>query len=268
MTQARALAAAQTVPRRGDLAANLEQHLRLVRLAAQEGARLLVFPELSLTGYELDLAEALVFAPGDPRLAPLTEAATAASITLVVGAPVRLGAELQLGAFILSPDGAQALYTKQRLGAFSDGARVDSVDGNSIPPAEATIFSPGSSDPLVPTGNGTAAVAICADTGRAEHAQRAAARGAKTYLASMFVIPSDFEPDMRKLAGYAQQHAMAVVFSNFGGPSGGLASAGRSAIWSERGQPLARLEPAGAGVVVAHEGPKGWRARTLKLAVA
>ena len=53
MMRPRALAAAQTVPVRGDVEANLAQHVRLVRVAAEEKAQVLVFPELSLTGYEL-----------------------------------------------------------------------------------------------------------------------------------------------------------------------------------------------------------------------
>jgi len=58
---------------------------------------------------------------------------------------------------------------------------------------------------------------------------------------------------------------MTVVLANFGGPSGGFASAGGGAIWSERGERLAQLGSAGAGVVVAIESHAGWRARTIVL---
>lgn len=70
----RAIGVAQTVPVRGDVDANIEQHLRLIRIAAEERARIVVFPELSLTGYELDLAGALAFEQADARLAPLLDA--------------------------------------------------------------------------------------------------------------------------------------------------------------------------------------------------
>jgi predicted amidohydrolase len=71
MPPARSLAAAQTIPIRGDVDANVERHLRLVHIAAAEQAQVLVFPELSLTGYELDLAADLAFSQRDPRLTPL-----------------------------------------------------------------------------------------------------------------------------------------------------------------------------------------------------
>src|SRR5262249_17340748 len=97
MTILRALAAAQTIPRRGDVEANLERHLALVRLAAEQGARLVVFPELSLTGYELDLANELAFSERDARLTPLVDAASAYQVILIVGAPVRIDAGLYIG---------------------------------------------------------------------------------------------------------------------------------------------------------------------------
>lgn len=44
---------AQTSPRLGDVAANLEQHREAIRKAGEQDARLIVFPELALTGYSL-----------------------------------------------------------------------------------------------------------------------------------------------------------------------------------------------------------------------
>jgi predicted amidohydrolase len=112
---------------------------------------------------------------------------------------------------------------------------------------------------------GPAAVAVCADTGRPSHARNAAERGAKTYLASMFIVPSELESEIARLGAYAGRHSMAVVAANYGGPSGGLASGGGSTIWSDRGELLAQLDPIGAGVAVAIESHAGWRTRTIML---
>jgi predicted amidohydrolase len=192
-------------------------------------------------------------------LGPLVEAAAAHAMTLIVGAPVRLDSRLHIGAFIVEPDGAVDVYTKQRLGAFSESASVDGT----VPPAEASAFHPGDYNPLIRFGGNTAAVAVCADVGRSSHPESAAKRGAKTYLASMFVIPSEFDRETANLGTYAARHSMAVVFANYGGPSGGLASAGRSAIWSERGEQLVQLEASGEGVAIASETPTGWRAKSI-----
>lgn len=50
------LAAAQTISIPGDVPANIQRHLAFMQAAAQQGVQLLVFPELSLTGYEPSLA--------------------------------------------------------------------------------------------------------------------------------------------------------------------------------------------------------------------
>ncbi|HEU4363997.1 MAG TPA: carbon-nitrogen hydrolase family protein [Candidatus Krumholzibacteria bacterium] len=186
---------AQTIPIRGDVGANVEHHVRLVHAAAEERTQVLVFPELSLTGYEIELARELAFAEDDPRLSPLIDAASSCAMTLIVGAPITAGSSLHIGAFIITPDRAIDLYTKHHLGAFSAGASCDGV----VPPAEATVFQPGDRNPLVRFGDGTAAVAVCADTGRSSHPQAAADRGVSTYLASMFVIPSEFEDETANL---------------------------------------------------------------------
>jgi predicted amidohydrolase len=259
---ARSLAAAQTRPVAGDVEANLEQHLRIAAAAAREGARVVVFSELSLIGYELGLAPELAFTENDARLAPLREAASGHGVTLVVGAPVRLGERLHIAAFIVTPGGGLDLYTKHHLGAFPSSASPDGI----VPPAEATVFHPGERDPLVRVGDHLAAVAVCADIGRPAHPERAAARGATLYLASTFVIPADFPNDAANLARYAARHAMAVVFSNYGAATGGLPPAGRSAIWSPDGDLVVELEPAGAGLAIAIEDDAGWRSRAVMLA--
>jgi predicted amidohydrolase len=261
MTATRSIAVAQTVPVRGGVGANLRQHVSLAQVAAEEGAQVLVFPELSLTGYELDLAGGLAFSPDDPRLTPVVEAASSHSMTLIVGAPVRTESGLHIGALIISADRTVQLYTKHYLGAFSASASCDGV----VPPAEATVFLPGKLNPLVRFGGNTAAVAVCSDTGRPSHPREAAARGAGAYFASMFVIPSELERETANLREAAQRHALTVAFANYGGPSGGLASGGRSAIWSDRGELLAQLEVAGGGVAIATEGPAGWRAKAIML---
>jgi NAD+ synthase (glutamine-hydrolysing) len=62
-------AMAQIAPRLGDLEANITTHLALVRQAREAGADLVVFPELSLTGYTVrDLNYELCLHRDDSRL--------------------------------------------------------------------------------------------------------------------------------------------------------------------------------------------------------
>jgi predicted amidohydrolase len=66
------IALAQIAPRLGDLEANLTRHHELLEEARATAADLVVFPELGLTGYQLqDLAAEVAMRLDDPRLAAL-----------------------------------------------------------------------------------------------------------------------------------------------------------------------------------------------------
>jgi predicted amidohydrolase len=69
------VALAQMAPRLGDTAANLDRHLELIDQAQGGGAALVVFPELSLTGYFLkDLVPDVALREQSDELAQLTSA--------------------------------------------------------------------------------------------------------------------------------------------------------------------------------------------------
>ena len=69
------IALAQIAPQLGDLEANLARHHVLLETARTDGAALVVFPELGLTGYLLqDLASEVAMRLDDPRLAELAAA--------------------------------------------------------------------------------------------------------------------------------------------------------------------------------------------------
>jgi predicted amidohydrolase len=66
------IAIAQIAPRLGGLSENLVRHRELIAESRAKGAKLVVFPELGLTGYQLqDLASEVAMRLDDPRLAEL-----------------------------------------------------------------------------------------------------------------------------------------------------------------------------------------------------
>jgi NAD+ synthase (glutamine-hydrolysing) len=80
------LALAQIVTKLGDVQANLDKHLELIGEAKKQKADLLVFPELSLTGYVLqDLVASVAHRPtnGDPVFKQLLKASQ--DLDLMVG---------------------------------------------------------------------------------------------------------------------------------------------------------------------------------------
>lgn len=237
------IAAAQITVKRGAVSENIESHLQLIAKAAEQKAQVIVFPELSLTGYEPDLAAELAFTAQDPRLAPLHEAAQRYEMTIIVGAPLRLEDKQCIAAWILQADGTSSIYTKHHLHA-----------------GEERYFSPASLNPMFTLHQERAALAICADTTHPEHAAHAAAQQASLYLAGVLITPQGYAADATQLQGYAQQYKMLVVLANFGGASGGHESAGKSAIWSPQGNCLAMLKDQGDGLVIATKKKESWTA--------
>lgn len=80
------IALAQTNSHLGNVEANLDKHLATAKEAHQQGADLLIFPELSLTGYVLqDLVPSVAHRPtkDDPIFQPLLEASR--NLDMIVG---------------------------------------------------------------------------------------------------------------------------------------------------------------------------------------
>lgn len=97
------VAAATPVVHTADPAANAEEHIALIRQAGAQGVDLIVFPELSLSGYAIDdlLMQEALLAEVERQIAVLAEASEEAGVIAVVGAPIRNGDALYNCAVVL-----------------------------------------------------------------------------------------------------------------------------------------------------------------------
>jgi NAD+ synthase (glutamine-hydrolysing) len=97
------VAAATPVVHTADPVANAGEHIALINQAGEGGVDLIVFPELSLSGYAIDdlLMQDALLAEVERQIAVLAEAAGAAGLVAVVGAPVRNGDALYNCAVVL-----------------------------------------------------------------------------------------------------------------------------------------------------------------------
>ena len=125
-------ASAQTIPFKNNINANIEEHIRFVKLAAKHQVDLIAFPELSLTDYVRETAEKLAFAPNDEKLKPLKELSKEKNIIIIAGAPIKQETGLYIGSFVIFPDGSLSIYTKQFLHTGEDEYYVSSFDNDPI----------------------------------------------------------------------------------------------------------------------------------------
>jgi NAD+ synthase (glutamine-hydrolysing) len=90
------VAAATPVVHTADPVANADEHIRLIAAAAAEGVDLIVFPELSLSGYAIDdlHMQAALLDEVERQVVRVAEATKASGIVAVAGAPLRHGDRL------------------------------------------------------------------------------------------------------------------------------------------------------------------------------
>ncbi|MFE3823988.1 carbon-nitrogen hydrolase family protein [Streptomyces sp. NPDC059092] len=256
------LAAVQAGAASGDVAANARHAAVLTARAADEGAGVVVLPELHLCAYDLP---ALAAAPDryavradpgrtvtDPRLDPLAEAAAAHAVTVLTGAAVR-GADGALTNSVVAfgPSGVPTVaYDKQHLWHADERA----------------LFSAGTSGPSGPSGPRGADVVVdgwrlglgvCYDMSFPEHGRAAALAGAHVYVCpSAFAAGNEHRADVY-LAARALENTVYAVFSNpVGGPSHRPCGGG-TAVHGPAGRTVARAATAGEETVLADLDPDG-----------
>ncbi|MEX0171295.1 carbon-nitrogen hydrolase family protein [Streptomyces sp. LMG1-1-1.1] len=235
------VAATQFAPVAGDIDANVRTIAGLVRAAGAEGARVVVFAELCLTGYEPSLirdAPGLVLAEDDPRLEPVREACRAAGAAAVVNGPVRTG-------------GSRAGITTLVIGP--DGSLLTRYDKRNLYGVEAEVFAPGTADGRFTLDGVRFALATCYDNRFPELAERAAADGCAVYLASS-VLSADNDSFATVYPARARDFGLYVVLGNVLGPNEDGVGAGRAGAWGPDGGRIADAGDAGAGFVLAEVG--------------
>ncbi len=203
-----------------DVAANASIHAATIRSA---DARVVVFPELSLTGYELD---APPIGAGDPRLAPIVEACAETGSLALVGAPVAGEAgRSHIAMLAVDGTGARVAYRKVWLGGAEPGR-----------------FSAGDGPAVLEVDGWRLGLAICRDSGIPQHATDTAALGIDAYVAGMLESAEDAAIPEERARRVAADHGVWVAISSFAGSTGGGydRAAGGSGIWAPDGSVVAR----------------------------
>jgi len=243
------IAAAQLESVQGNIEANIHTHKTYIAAAAENNVDFLIFPELSLTGYEPELADRLQLHVDDPRLNLFKKSAYAHKMTIAIGAPMVSpeGVKPNIASFIFSPN-KHEVYAKQYLH-----------------PGEEVYFSAGNKGCVINVNGTTIGMAICADITHPEHAQNAAENGAVLYAAGVFITENGYVVDTTLLQQYAKKHAMAVAMANYSSSTSRLKPAGKSAVWNEKGELIVSAQGMEDALVIAEQGKSSWSGRVVRI---
>jgi predicted amidohydrolase len=196
----------------------------IVRLA---DARVAVFPELFLTGYELD---APAISVDDPQLTPIVEACADTDSLAVVGAPVSGDAgTAHIAMLAIEAAGATVAYHKMWLGA-----------------GESNRFTAGNAPTVLDVDGWRLGLAVCKDTSIPQHASDTAALGIDAYLAGTLESVDDAALQAERARRVATDHEVWVAVASFAGSTGGgfAQAAAHSAIWAPNGVVMDEAGPA------------------------
>ncbi|MDH4118656.1 MAG: carbon-nitrogen hydrolase family protein [Acidimicrobiia bacterium] len=213
-----AVAVAQPLTVLGDLDANVHEHVAAIEDA---GARLVVFPEMSLTGY--DMAAPIVH-PEDPRLAPLVAACDRTDAVALVGAPVGTPAADFIGVLVVWRGGVAEVYRKMYLGS-----------------AESVRFTAGQKPAVVEVDGWRIGLAVCKDTGVPAHAAATAESGMDVYAAGVLEHADDAHVQPERARRVTREHGVWAAIASFAGSTGGgfTEACGGSAIFDPEGAAVA-----------------------------
>jgi NAD+ synthase (glutamine-hydrolysing) len=218
----------------GDVQSNLAKHLDLIHQASSAGSQLIVFPELSLTGYCLqDLASSVahVASTGDPIFKPLLEASQ--GIDIVVGfVEEDTRHRFHIASAYLSSGQVVHIHHKAYLptyGLFDEGR----------------FFAPGDSIRAFDTRFGRAGILICEDFWHASPPYLLWMDGADLFILTSAspgrglgkqpaLESARWVEDINR--GYANLFTSFVVHSNRAGFEDGLNFWGGSTIYNPNGE--------------------------------
>ncbi len=236
------VASAQFTPVRGNISANLDIHCHLTNAAARNGADVIVFPEMSITGYERKEAGSMAFMPDDHRLSELQSLAVRSNIFIIAGAPIAMNANLYIGSFIFKPSGTSDIYIKQYLHS-----------------GEEEFFNASFSyNPLVDVKGEKISSAICADINVEEHIRKAAHSGCSMYVSSIFFSLKSMDETHKMLGTNARSYRINILMSNFTNEVWGMQAGGQSAFWDERGTLIGALGENETGLLMVKKMNKSW----------
>jgi len=205
----------QLAPVVGDLDGNVERATAALRRVLDEGAEIVVLPELTTSGYVFespDEARAVALRPDDPVFAGWSELlATHPGAVLIVGFAELADEGLFNSAAVVTADGVQAVYRKVHLW---DREKRFFLAGNAVPP-------------VVETPHGRIGVMICFDLEFPEWTRLAALAGADL-LAAPTNWPLGPRPAAERVAevqiaiATARMNHMAIAFADRTGTERGV----------------------------------------------
>lgn len=228
------IAMAQVAPEFTDVEKNLILHHRLIDQAIEADVDLIVFPELSLSGYAPQQATELATKIKDANyLSSLQDKAASGGITIAVGVPTQGEKGTRISLIFIQPNQQFIAYSKQFLHL-----------------SEQSYFEPGEKSLVLSIAGENVAFAICYELKVEQHLAQVMMDSPSLYVASIACSASGLSDDYNRLSQIAQEQKIPVMMVNSIGCCGDFDSAGNSAMWNRKGEIVAQLDRVEQGLII------------------
>jgi predicted amidohydrolase len=224
---------AQTRAVKGDIKSNISNHKKIIDLAISDGADTVIFPELSITGYEPGLSKELATDKDDIRFDDFQNIADTQQITIGVGVPTKNDEDVSISMVIFQPHKSRQMYSKKYL--HSD---------------EEPFFISGQSSIGLIGDKANIAFAICYELSVPEHSENAFKSGAEIYIASVAKTADGVDRALKSLSDIANKYSMTVLMSNCIGECDGFECGGKSSVWNNQGLLVGQLDDTNEGIII------------------
>lgn len=224
---------AQTKSEKGKVQENIQNHLRIIKLGIKSNADLIIFPELSITNYEPDLAKELATDIENSLFNPFQELSDSNEITIGIGMPTNSTDGVNISMLIFQPKEKRVVYSKQML--HSD---------------ELPYFVCGNDQIILNIKGKKIAVGICYETLQREHFLNTNKKGADIYIASVAKPKGGIEKAYKHFPKIAREFNTQILLSNCVGICDNFISVGQSAIWSKNGKLIEQLDSENQGILI------------------
>ena len=223
----------QTNPIKGDIETNIARHKKFIELAVSNAADIIIFPELSLTGYEPSLAKELATDANDIRLNDFQIISDTHQISIGVGLPTKSNAGICISMIFFQPNNPRQVYSKKYLHADEELFFVSGANISGIKIKEKNV-----------------ALAICYELSVPQHSEDAFKSGAEIYIASVAKTATGVEKAFKTLSDTASKYSMTTLMSNSVGLCEDGLCAGQSAVWNNKGVLITQLDNTSEGILI------------------
>ncbi|WP_178988549.1 GNAT family N-acetyltransferase [Winogradskyella schleiferi] len=224
---------AQTKSLKGKVQHNIHNHLQLIERSIPFHSDLVIFPELSITGYEPDLAKELATTFENDMFNPFQEVSDKNDITIGIGMPTNGTEGTFISMLIFQPRTQRTVYSKQLLHAD-----------------EKPYFVCGTHQTYLHIKDKKIALGICCETLQQEHILNSNKNGADLYIASVAKSKAGVDKAYSHFSKMANEFNTPILMSNCIGICDNFLSVGQSAVWNNKGDLLEKLDDESQGLLI------------------